>query len=1084
MASDTYSWQAILSAKDTGLVATIKGALGAMESIDKGFGRFEGSAGKVSAGFDDVGKSAGKSEGLLSKFKSALSLGTVMGAAQQGIQALTGGISDIVSSTMGASDALDKFKSTMQFAGFTKKQTSQASKAMKTYADQTVYELGDVMNTTAQLAANGIPNYQQLTKAAGNLNAVAGGNADTFKSVAMMLTQTAGAGKLTTENWNQLSDAIPGASGKLQEAMKKNGAYTGNFRDAMAAGQITADEFNKAIEQLGMEDAAVKAAKSTKTFEGAIGNLQATVTNSFMQIVDTIGKAGITNAISGIGTAVEKMTPSITSGLTGLIGALTRIGQDAQFAAGGVVKAWQGATKGFNSSGLTRVFQNFGSMVELIVSNITMRIGGIASIVATVAGKITTAFSRVFGKDNGSEKFFWDLQHLVDTTGFIIQGVFQAIGDVISALPWEGMFTAAKGALEGILGILNPMADLISKAMDSDAVKSFAAALLGLAAAFKVIKVGVAAFKALQAAMIIGSLIQGIATGTEGAAAALSALAGESKLAAAAQWAYNAALNADPIVLVVAAVAALTAGLLYFFTQTKTGQKAWATFVSWLQAAWQGLVAIAQTVWTAVTSAFTSAVAGIQTAWSGITGFFSGLWSGIQSGATSAISGIEAGWSAVTGFFSGLWSGIQSAAVATWSAISSFFSGLWSGIVSVAQAAWGVFGDSLTSIWQGIVNVAQGIWEMLKSVIMGPVLLILDLVTGNFTQLGKDAKMIWQSIVSAAQQIWDGLGQYFDGILGVIKDYFTTVWHGILSVLSSVWAGITSTAKSVWSGLTSWLKSTWTSIKTTASSIFTALKNLLPAIWQSIKSTAFSVVKSMVSSVISTWRSLVTGAKSLFSGLKSWLSGLWSGIKSTAWSIVKGMVSSLLSTWRGLVSGVHSIISGVKSAFNALKNFSLADAGRAIMSSLFNGLKSAWSKVTSFVGGIASWIRKHKGPISLDRKLLTPAGTAIMAGLNEGLTDSFTAVQRNVSSMAGAIAQAATPSISMGSISDSVNAANRQLQRGLTANVNGEMLMGSQPAQITLVMGDHEYSAYVGDISTAQDQQVQLDTKYRLKHRG
>ena len=56
----------------------------------------------------------------------------------------------------------------------------------------------------------------------------------------MVLTQTAGQGKLTTENWNQLSDAIPGASGKIQQALKEAGAYTGNFRDAMADGQITA----------------------------------------------------------------------------------------------------------------------------------------------------------------------------------------------------------------------------------------------------------------------------------------------------------------------------------------------------------------------------------------------------------------------------------------------------------------------------------------------------------------------------------------------------------------------------------------------------------------------------------------------------------------------------------------------------------------------------------------------------------------------------------------------------------------------------------------------------------------------------
>ena len=110
----------------------------------------------------------------------------------------------------------------------------------------------------------------ELTEAAGNLNAVAGGNADSFKSVAMVLTQTAGAGKLTTENWNQLADAIPGASGKLQEALLKNGAYTGNFRAAMAKGEITADEFNQALLDLGMTDVAKQAATSTSTIEGAM----------------------------------------------------------------------------------------------------------------------------------------------------------------------------------------------------------------------------------------------------------------------------------------------------------------------------------------------------------------------------------------------------------------------------------------------------------------------------------------------------------------------------------------------------------------------------------------------------------------------------------------------------------------------------------------------------------------------------------------------------------------------------------------------------------------------------------------------
>ncbi len=139
---------------------------------------------------------------------------------------------------------------------FGEEEIDKAAKAVKKYADDTVYDLSDVSNTTAQLAANGIKYYTELTQAAGNLNAQAGGNADTFTSVAMVMTQTAGAGKLTTENWNQLADAILGASGVIQEALKKNKAFTGNFRDAMSDGQIIAKEFNQAIRKFGMNDGA------------------------------------------------------------------------------------------------------------------------------------------------------------------------------------------------------------------------------------------------------------------------------------------------------------------------------------------------------------------------------------------------------------------------------------------------------------------------------------------------------------------------------------------------------------------------------------------------------------------------------------------------------------------------------------------------------------------------------------------------------------------------------------------------------------------------------------------------------------
>ncbi|EGP4870551.1 tape measure protein [Enterococcus faecium] len=263
---------------------------------------------------DKSTRSARKLDGLkdkLGSLKSAFSFGAVAGLAHNAISSVVSGVQGLVGEAVNASDSLMKFSKTMEFANFGKSQIESSKKEMKDYADKTVYGLEEILNTTAQLASNGIPNYTELTKAAGNLNAVAGGSSDTFKSVAMMLTQTAGAGKLTTENWNQLADAIPGASGLLQDAMLKNGAYTGNFRDAMAQGQITSDEFNQAIVQLGMNDGAVKAATSTDTLSGSWEQMKSTVINGLQSIIEKIGVENITGFINTLSTKIEEAMPFI-----------------------------------------------------------------------------------------------------------------------------------------------------------------------------------------------------------------------------------------------------------------------------------------------------------------------------------------------------------------------------------------------------------------------------------------------------------------------------------------------------------------------------------------------------------------------------------------------------------------------------------------------------------------------------------------------------------------------------------------------------------------------------------------------------
>lgn len=255
-------------------------------------------------------KSVGDSQDEASKksggFSKAFSVG--WGAVAGIASSVTGKVIDSVGGLVGemvdASDSANKFSSTLKFAGVDDSKIKALTDSTQKYADQTVFNLGDIRNATAQLAANGVPNYDKLAEAAGNLTAVAGGGANEFKSVSMALTQTAGAGKLTTENWNQLSDAIPGASGKLQEAMLKNGAYTGDFREAMAKGEITANEFNQALLDLGSSDTAEEAAKSTQTFDGALGNLKASATKAGSALLDVF-KPAVTDAMSTVANTVS-----------------------------------------------------------------------------------------------------------------------------------------------------------------------------------------------------------------------------------------------------------------------------------------------------------------------------------------------------------------------------------------------------------------------------------------------------------------------------------------------------------------------------------------------------------------------------------------------------------------------------------------------------------------------------------------------------------------------------------------------------------------------------------------------------------
>lgn len=149
-------------------------------------------------------------------------------------------------------------------------------------------------------------------------------------------------------------------------------------------------------------------------------------------------------------------------------------------------------------------------------------------------------------------------------------------------------------------------------------------------------------------------------------------------------------LAANPILLVVAAIAAVTAALVIFFTKTKKGRKMWANFVKWLKNLWKGLKKNCEHIWKAITDGINGTARNIQKGWQGITGFFSKIGKGIKN------------------VFTGLVKWFASLPKNMLTIGKNIIQGLINGIVSKAQALWdkvkGIAGR-VTKAFKGVLGI-------------------------------------------------------------------------------------------------------------------------------------------------------------------------------------------------------------------------------------------------------------------------------------------------------------------------------------------------------------------------------------------
>lgn len=126
------------------------------------------------------------------------------------------------------------------------------------------------------------------------------------------------------------------------------------------------------------------------------------------------------------------------------------------------------------------------------------------------------------------------------------------------------------------------------------------------------------------------------------AAAATVVGTGATGAATVAQTGFNLSMMANPITLVIVAIVALVAGLIWFFTQTKLGKEIWANFTKFIGEAWQNIVKFITDSVSNVANAMNSIGGFIKSVFVGAANFIIDVFNNVNKAINVVIDGLNA----------------------------------------------------------------------------------------------------------------------------------------------------------------------------------------------------------------------------------------------------------------------------------------------------------------------------------------------------------------------------------------------------------------------------------------------------------
>ena len=596
-----------------------------------------------------------------------------------------------------------------------------------------------------------------------------------------------------------------------------------------------------------------------------------------------------------------------------------------------------------------------GANVGTVMSGLTKAIANLSGETDDVPGAFQAAIKAIEESGSVSEA----LQKEVGDTGKTVEEVFgkKAAQELATNIQngsfaiedWTKVLEDNDGAMQSTAEGVTTMGDSWSQATNNFTMavgKTFTPVISD--AVKKVSEVITAVSQVIQKSPEAQAAIVAVAT----AIGILGAALGISAAIAAVQKAFallNTTMLANPVFLVVTAIAALAAGLVYAYKHSKkfreivdkTFKAIKKTVIPTVKKFAQDVVKAFKDILTKVTKFMKQIKDGIILVWNNIKKTVSTVLNTIKSTVSNA-------WNAIKTTTQKVWNTIKTTVSNIWNTIKTTISNVLKAIRTAVTNGWNAIKTTISNALKTIRTTISSVWNAIKTTVSNVLKSIRTTVSNAWNTIKTTISNVLNSIKTTITTAWNGIKTTVSNALKSIKTTVSNAWNGIKTTISNVLNGIKTTISNVWSGIKTTVSNTLKSIKTTVTNVWKSIKTTISNVLKSIKTTVSSVWKNIKTTISNVLNGIKTTISSGFNTVKSKVSSVWNGIKTTISNAIKNAKTTVSDT-------VASIKDKVGNTFDAVKD-KVSTVWENVKSSITKPIDSAKSTVSSVVDSIKSTV--------------------------------------------------------------------------------------------------------------------------------